>query len=610
MILRRVRGVDEEGYFNVREADTGTPANTYTDDVAAETPYTYRIKAVNAAGESPRSRWVHIDTPATPPSDDAEQQEPTDDFPASTPTTGSVTVGHSDDSVVGAIETSDDVDWILLQSPPGYWFTLTVSGYGEDGRSALDTPYLKEYYELNGDLMVPEHSLNKNAPACSSNCTHTKPSVGSARYVAVTGRNGNTGSYRLTVILVSTHESAYAHTDFAADTDTDGFLDMLRPGERPGYNVKWNRVQGFAPPGDVDWYRTELDENQGYRFTLHEWDSDLKMQVKDADGEVIQSVGSGGIIRMVACQSGDHFIEVRHTGEDNHTGTYTVQTHFTDGLEANPIKATLLNDGQAQLDWQCWRTADSHRIQFKLGGTWTTVNEGTNASGINMSLLNDGFTAKFDSLPTGDAYPEYRFRIAPVNDGTASDKYKYASLTVIPDTPGNPRGGWYYNTSPEAVNFQWETVSGQNVRYEVQVWNFDEREWTTIESNANQGIFHSHQPGSGSMKFFGVSPRYAAIDNWGNDYMHARVRATIFSAASPWTQHASLGFPSTEINNPRGLNGTPHRRRPSHADLEHSDHLHPRGHTHVGADLRDPQRGRPVGTPDARTFRQRRHHAP
>ena len=67
VILRRIPGVDPEGHFDELVADTGTAATSYTDDtVAAETRYTYRIKAINGAGTSERSRWSHIDTPAAP----------------------------------------------------------------------------------------------------------------------------------------------------------------------------------------------------------------------------------------------------------------------------------------------------------------------------------------------------------------------------------------------------------------------------------------------------------------------------------------------------------------------------------------------------------------
>ena len=48
-------------------ADTGTAATTYTDNtVEADTAYTYRIKAINEAGTSERSRWFHIKTQEVP----------------------------------------------------------------------------------------------------------------------------------------------------------------------------------------------------------------------------------------------------------------------------------------------------------------------------------------------------------------------------------------------------------------------------------------------------------------------------------------------------------------------------------------------------------------
>ena len=67
VILRRLRYDDPSGHFDELVADTGTAATTYTDDtVKANTSYTYRIKAINGAGVSERSRWFHIDTPAAP----------------------------------------------------------------------------------------------------------------------------------------------------------------------------------------------------------------------------------------------------------------------------------------------------------------------------------------------------------------------------------------------------------------------------------------------------------------------------------------------------------------------------------------------------------------
>ena len=67
VILRRNRDTDAKGHFDELAADTGSAATTYTDNsVAAETRYTYLIKAINEHGVSERSRWYHIDTPAAP----------------------------------------------------------------------------------------------------------------------------------------------------------------------------------------------------------------------------------------------------------------------------------------------------------------------------------------------------------------------------------------------------------------------------------------------------------------------------------------------------------------------------------------------------------------
>ena len=67
VILRRNRATTAPGEFTELVADTGSAATTYTDhSVAAETLYTYRIKAINDHGLSDLSRWVRADTPAPP----------------------------------------------------------------------------------------------------------------------------------------------------------------------------------------------------------------------------------------------------------------------------------------------------------------------------------------------------------------------------------------------------------------------------------------------------------------------------------------------------------------------------------------------------------------
>ena len=100
VILRRIPGVDPQGHFDELVPNTGTAATSYTDDtVAAETRYTYRIKAINGAGTSERSRWFHIDTPAAPVPDKPTGLEATESH-------GQVVLtwdDPSDDSITGYV---------------------------------------------------------------------------------------------------------------------------------------------------------------------------------------------------------------------------------------------------------------------------------------------------------------------------------------------------------------------------------------------------------------------------------------------------------------------------------------------------------------------------
>ena len=67
-ILRRDRDTDPPGHFATINADTASATTSYTDTSAAPSKrYVYRVIAVNAAGNSPRSSYVTVDTPAAPP---------------------------------------------------------------------------------------------------------------------------------------------------------------------------------------------------------------------------------------------------------------------------------------------------------------------------------------------------------------------------------------------------------------------------------------------------------------------------------------------------------------------------------------------------------------
>ena len=555
VILRRIPGVDPEGQFNELTADTGTAAATYTDDtVSAETRYTYRTKAINEQGASERSRWLHIDTqaaPASPQSSEANApgrttNEPADgDFAASTETTAQVGMGQS---IVGRIGTAGDVDWILVQADPGQWFTITLTGYGEGDHTALETPYQQAYHLPDGSEMSPEYALNKGRPPCSTGCTHTTVSQGGSRYVAVASRTeGNTGSYELTVTLERTNEGA----DMAADVGTRGFLRMLTPQEFPGFNPAWNRVMGQITPGDADWYRIDLEAGKAYRFGLRQSNTELRLRLRDSTGTVIGSIRSGRTIHAAACAEGSHYIEVfRPDGTTPTMTNYVVDAAYTDGLETKAIRGILLNAGQVQLDWQCYGIADSHQVQFQLDGQWTTLSpEGNNPADIQLDYINGEHTAKTAGLPTGDEYADYEFRIARVVDGVATTDYREVSIVVIPDTPGNLRGGWNLRYYPDALTFEWDAVRGDNVFYEVQVKDQEDEEWIDLEDGSEPpaGLIY-RQAGKTRIKILAASPRYvpdARLSETGNEHVTMRVRATQYDKVSPWS--SAFDVPLAEI---------------------------------------------------------------
>ena len=563
VILRRNRDTDAEGHFDELAPDTGTAAATYTDGaVAAETPYTYRIKAINQHGTSERSRWLHIDTPAAPVDQQNTQEsadpptatEPEDgDFADSTATTGIVAVGES---IVGRIGTAGDVDWILVQAGPGQWFTITLTGYGEGGHTALETPHQKAHHQPDGSVLVSEHALNKDRPPCSAGCTHVEVSQAGSRYVAVASLVGNntqnTGSYRLTVTLERAHEGVDGGVDLALDVSSDvntrGFLHMLTPQEFPGFNPSWNQVFGAIPPGDIDWYRIDLEAGKAYRFGLRQSDTDLRLRLRDSGGTVIDSIGSGRTIHAAACAEGSHYIEVYRPGGATPAMTnYVVEAAYTGGLETEALRGILPNAGQAQLDWQCYGIANSHQVQFRLGGQWTTLSAGDdNPAGIGLEYLKEGFAAKVTGLPTGEEYANYEFRIARVVDGVATTDHREVSIVVIPGTPGNLRGGWNLRYYPDALTFEWDATAGGNVDYEVQVKDQQDQAWLDLEDGPDPlpGLVHRFD-GKTRVKILAASPRYVSLPqpSWTlGEHVLMRVRATQYNQDSPWSDPFEVWF--------------------------------------------------------------------
>ena len=165
VILRRNRETDAQGQFTELAPDTGTAATTYTDDtVAAETPYTYRIKAINAHGTSERSRWFHIDTtwrgqspPRKPNVPEPESVSEGDtDLPNDklhSPRPGPRVGG----SATGAIGTAGDQDRFAVELVAGRTYQFDLTGSPGGGGTLPDT-FFRAIYNSEGQYQADSYN--------------------------------------------------------------------------------------------------------------------------------------------------------------------------------------------------------------------------------------------------------------------------------------------------------------------------------------------------------------------------------------------------------------------------------------------------------------------
>ena len=202
VILRRNRATDAQGQFTGLVPDTGTAATTYTDaTVAAETPYTYRIQAINEHGTSERSRWVHVETTAAPapegtPDEGTPEQSVSEgdtDLPNDNSTPGRVAVGGS---ATGAIGTAGDQDRFAVELEAGRTYQFDLTGSPGGGGTLPDT-FFRAIYNSEGQYQ-PDSYNDDFEGSRDSRVTFT-PTESGTYYARVSGDRDETGSYTLSV---------------------------------------------------------------------------------------------------------------------------------------------------------------------------------------------------------------------------------------------------------------------------------------------------------------------------------------------------------------------------------------------------------------------------
>lgn len=155
------------------------------------------------------------------------------DLPANAATPAQALVGGS---VLGTVDTANDVDWFRAVLLPGRTYTISLTGHAGEG-AALADPFLRGLYYGDGTL-IPGTSNDDFAGSTNSQVTFTSP--GGTVFIAAGGYGAGTGNYNLTVQDVTP-------ADLAANTTTLGTITA--GGQRTG------RID---LAGDQDWFKVTL----------------------------------------------------------------------------------------------------------------------------------------------------------------------------------------------------------------------------------------------------------------------------------------------------------------------------------------------------------------
>ena len=521
LILRRVPGVDPQGHFNELVADTGTAATTYTDDtVAAETRYTYRIKAINGAGTSERSRWFHIDTPAAPeaaegddpggkggrvgggapggPGNRANVAEPSDgDCAASTSTTCEVDVGGS---VTGNIESGTDKDWFKVDLEMGKRYQIDLEGE-DTGRGTLGNPFLTLYDASGSSLMVNDidSGVGLNARLIYAPTANGTYYVQAADPGVDSNFGGATGTYTLSVIVLGANGVSEADDDFPVTTATTGRVEV-------GASATGNIDRSF----DQDWFRLDLEAGKTYQIDL-EGDTGgggtlgdpYLRNIRDSSGTEISGTENDDIVggvadsRVVFTPTADGAYYLVASGFDGtYTGTYTLsvtelETRTEEGDTDFASDVTTLGrvevGGSATGEIENVADADWFRVVLEKDKTYVFDLEGTETSSGTLAdpilLLRDASGSTLEGDDDGGDGANSRLEYTATADGI-----HYLTAT----TPTSATSGGTYTLSVREAAAPDDCSHGTTTTCEVDVGGsatgtFEtdiDRDWFKVELEA------------------------------------------------------------------------------------------------------------------------------
>jgi hypothetical protein len=356
----------------------------------------------------------------------------TDDFSATTATTGRVTVGGA--AVPGNIETVDDMDWFAVSLTAGqsYRFNLNANG--------LPDP-LFAIFSATGDLLAAD---DDSGGGLNSQILFTAPTSGTY-YLAAMDVGSGLGRYTVSAV-------SQVIDDFAATTATTGRLAV-------GGSVSGQ----VETSGDKDWFAISLSAGQTYQFKLDGQSlSDAALTLYSGAGlQLATDDNSAGnldaLITFKATSTGTYYLGAG--GAASQTGGYVLSASAvasddyaggtsTLGRVAVGGSATGSIEAPSDTDWFAVTLAAGQGYRFQLDGAGLTdpvltlfasngslllrdddSGEGSNAL-INFTAPSAG-TYYLGASATGALTGGYRLSVsAAANDDFAGTTVTGGRVTV------------------------------------------------------------------------------------------------------------------------------------------------------------------------------------
>jgi Ca2+-binding RTX toxin-like protein len=373
-----------------------------------------------------------------------------DDYAASTATTGNVTLNTARS---GAIESASDQDWFAAALTAGTTYTLQLRG-SPSGSGPLADPYFRGIYTSTGSLIAGT-SNDDYGTGRESRVVFTPTSSGTY-YLAAGAYGSGTGTYQLLV-------SGAAPTDLSANINTTGSVEV-------GGSLR----SLITPAGDVDWVRATLTQGQTYVIELNA-DTTASNPLADpylrgiynAAGTLLAGtsnddygIGTNSRVTFTATSTGTYYLAAGGFGTQ--IGAYELRLStgtapVTDAQANSTATTAALTVGTAttaSIDFA--RDEDWFRVSLTAGQTYRISARGADSGAgtladprlvglfdagghivVGTGVDNGDGTPDAQTLYTATAGGTYYVAVAAANDGTGSYAVQVQTVTSSADLPAN-----------------------------------------------------------------------------------------------------------------------------------------------------------------------------